>query len=423
MRRRTSLTRPAPRRRGFTMMEFTMVVFISGILAIGVGALIEIPTSVAEQQQSDEGPSRADRLLAIFDRDVRYATDVALIDTHTLQIDCHDGSKITYSWSGADTDALIRDDGTHQVELIKPATLVFEVTTKSVQRITRTPTPPTEVQVAAGSFANFTLKPGYTFSATASPTTLPTLSGWWGRGGGGISIESDGDGDTSSGGGSTGGDVDVVTAFRGSTPLHEVGIGFQADLGGPGQTADPTELQVRVRRGGAADMEVHVYEASDLQTPDESKLVATGFLRNSKMTSVSRWKAIPLAFDRKLVHGQHYLIQMRSNITLTVGGEVEWHTLTDTAAADTCSTRFSESPTLDANFYPLVPANPDAGQAPFQLIATKVTPAGVVTSVVTETVPVSARMTLGLRSGDVIKTSVPINNQVADLLTSAMSAP
>ena len=97
-------------RSAFTMIEFTLVVFISGFLVLGLGTMIEVPRMAIERQEVDPGVSAADRLLGIFDRDVRYARELTLEDPRTLNLVLQDGTYVDAT-ENLNDDMAVPSDG------------------------------------------------------------------------------------------------------------------------------------------------------------------------------------------------------------------------------------------------------------------------------------------------------------------------
>ena len=77
-------------RSGFTMIEFTLVVAITGILILGLSAIIEIPRRMVEEQQSgDQSVAATDLTLSQLDKEVRFARDVTVPTPTRLDVTDH----------------------------------------------------------------------------------------------------------------------------------------------------------------------------------------------------------------------------------------------------------------------------------------------------------------------------------------------
>lgn len=303
--------------RGFTLVEFILVVAISSILILGLSAVIEAPRKMAEQR-ADSVPSvaAADLTLAQLDRDVRFALDVSVGDPKVLQLSQRDGNSVTYSWNGNPGSPLLRtdDDGTVAV-LDKVQDLGFVVGTTPRRVLSRVSTTVQSSAKVASSFTTWNLKPGYVLG-----TALRGLIG-----------------------------VTTITGERMVAGTDTVGLFCKALNLSEGDAA-PTAIRARMRRLGTDDVRAVVYETNpNSHTPNRGLVVAVGYVTNATLPVSTSEVTIPLTQSKKLKDNKEYFVELRS-----VGGNraawIEYEVLSLAEAAGAHSTALLVSTNGGANY-------------------------------------------------------------------------
>lgn len=379
-----------PRRRSsaFTMIEFMLVVTISGILIVGLAAIVEAPQVMLEKQVSQATVSSADRMLSQLDEDVRFATDVRTPNPRRLEVDLRTGETIVYEWDGSPGGNISRTTpgGTATLQG-KVHDTRFDIETVEVETAPED-TVTTEINRIAGSWdGTFQLKPG--FRMVGSPfiigTTEVTMNMW----------------------------------YCGIKEKAPGGIVFQAT----GLTGDATitNLNLKLRRANEGEVRIYVYKAlgvtgsdSDRPVPDTTDLYASyESLISSNLPLNFDYHDFPMTTHKKIQNGAWYFIQIGGWNANRVTYELAFRTVDPPAGAREISSCFYRSPDDWGSSFDPVESDPDGGQCMFTLDVVESEVSGGAGGS-TVTIPVAVHFNLQLNAtgaeGESLTTSVPIQN-------------
>lgn len=290
MKQYTALRRLA----AFSLIEFILVLALSGILLVGLTSMIEIPRQMVENHESGT-PSVADTevTLSVMDRDIRYATTVRAPTTHRLEVDLADGSTVTYEWSGTPGGPLARTDAQGTVNVVPTVNdVMFRIRTTpmTVGATGEKPLITTTVQTAA--FNSFTLLPGFSLGGLVRGLLSVT---------------------------------EIVT-HQNISATEYAGIYFQPTALDSDDGA-PSVLRVRLRRAGSSDLLLRAWEADPVtKKPIRGTLTATAIIPNASLPASTSTFTIPLTTVKKLNRNKSYFMELRSAGT-SLAAQIEGRTL------------------------------------------------------------------------------------------------
>ncbi len=325
------------RDRGFSAAEMLLVVALSGVVFVGLAALIDVPQRMAERENhGTPSIASADTALATLDQDVRYATTVRVPSATRVEADQADGRTIAWEIVGGAEKVLERTaDGSTVPILRNIAAGSFALeTARTVRRHDESRALATAA-VSVASFNAFALRSGYAFGAG-------------GRGVTGVSVVSGQN------------DIDSV---------HTVGIYFApGSLGG--DRGVPTAIRLKLQRNGSEDLLLQIFEASPTtRLPNRSVIVANGRLYNRQIPLALSDVSVPLAMTKKLDPSKSYFVEMHAR-----GGaaaKIDTQTLSVPAAAQSAASTFFYSNDGGTSYAALGSSN-DASQTRFTFDALKV---------------------------------------------------
>lgn len=320
---------------GFTMMEFILVIGITGILVLGFGAIIEVPRQAAEAELSDQPRlSDVDRATRWLDDDVRFAKDVAVPAANRLEVTRRDAQVVVYEWGGSN-GPLVRTAPEGTADVIPAVARVQFALGESMVRVDATDGDVAETVVEMASFDAFTLKPGYTLSSLLR------------------------------------GILTLVNVLVGALPVQSsetLGLVFVAS-GLEDDDGHLESIRLRLRRSGTSGVKVSVYEALGSPVgPDRSRPIASVFVQSSALPGSMSEFTIPVSASRALRQGQKYFVEIVSD-----GGpalELESHVLSLVAAATATTTGLLRSSNGGRNYSP-AGGSLDASQTVFSVKARK----------------------------------------------------
>ncbi len=367
---------------GFTMMEFIVVVAITGILIVGLGAVVEIPRQVAEQELAgDARISDVDRAVRWLDEDVRFAKDVAVPSVGELHVTRRDGRLVKYTWGGS-SGPLVRTAPEGTANLISSAARVAFSLGMTEMAGTYLDGSMDESVVEAAAFESFSLADGWFLS-----DLLPI----------GSLLRS----------------VDLLV---GTLPIESgkrVGLSFTAS----GLDADGgfiESIRLRLRRNGSGGIYVAVWSATDdLRSPDWLHWITGKWVENSALPASMSDFEITMPENNRIHDGRKYFVEIYSQ-PLEQAAVLETRALSLAAAA---------SPTGGGVLRSILggPYDPIAGSlaASQTVFSVKVkSPESVASgsSGDSQLIPTCVQATLQIVTADGVRsidTSVPIENNVA----------
>ncbi len=370
--------------RGFSIIEFVLVIAITGIIAVGLASVVEVPRAVLEQKTKD-GPDLASTqtALSLLQNDVQFATGAHCPSINQLVLDKSDGSSVTWEWDGVTTHPLTRTEGAQTIAVIDSVkSIAFSVKSTSYPNpvgddgvLVKTP-----VQTAA--FDTFVLKPGYTLLKVVVGKTK----------------------------------VNLLSSVKSISNTDRAGIYFV-----PTSLDDDNALlatiSVRLQRTGAQDLEVQVYEADASRNPDRSKPVAHAVLPNRAIPVSMGDVVIPMSAQKKLDKTKTYFAELRSAGS-GLAAALEATYLSDGAAAESSGTNLFTSTDSGLSFAAITSAI-DGSQTKFSMTAVKaltVADADVPTGIISLPTSVSLKLVLSTTSGsDSVLVSYPMLNAVAQV--------
>jgi len=375
------MTTSTRRIHGFTMIEFILVVAISGILILGLSALIEVPRKIAEQESTgDTRLSSADRAIAQLDRDIRFATNVELPNAAHLRLTRHDGAVVDYTWSAARAP-LVRTVGGRSSEVLESATRVtFALQTTSVDVGPSSDGALVEAAVETASFETFSLKSGYQFVG----------------GGGAVST------------------VSVIANTKTIGGASKSGLFFQAS-GLSDDAGVAASLKVRLRRNGVEDLKVRIYEADSItKLPVRAQPVAYAHVLNGALPSGLSTVSIPLTSVKTLTQGGSYFAELSSDGNGS-SADIEYQTLSDADAAGLSSGGFLYSSDGGRSYSP-TSSSLDASQSAFDVTVKKTTAVAPTDGVgATDDITTAVQLRLSLPSSlgaTTMNVSFPVENNL-----------
>lgn len=381
------------------MIEFILVVAISGIVIIGLAAVVEVPRQMIEREQ--EGGSHissCDRAVARLDEEVRFAKDVAVPDSNTLDISTATGETIRYRWDGVEGGDLVRTapDGTGTVlGSIRHLAFRLNMTEHVVPATEDKPLVMTPVETA--SFTEFTLKPGYEIDATVVEVESKTAT----------EVEA------------VASTLTKVTETRSYLTINKTdraGI-FFTPTSITDDAASATMVRLRLRRNGVDDLAVVIYELDEkTNEPIRSELVAYAKVANAAIPVSLSDMSIPLSCLRKMSHLKKYFVEVMSSGSGNAA-DIEYKTLSDPDAVATANGGFVVSDSSGASFYS-PSTRTEACQSDYSMMAVKSEPVipGTTETEVVEMIPTSVQLDVQLTasSGDaILNVSFPVENNLA----------
>ena len=360
---------PEPRRLdgGFSTVDLAVVVVLTAVVVAGLSAMIEVPRLVVRQTERG-GVDRADRTLAVLDRDIRYASHVEVRSPTEVVIRTADGSSITYAWDGDSGSPLIRRGGGTVVAVLERLESArFETQLTQVSSSSDRDPVPREAVAAQHVGA----RPG-------------------------------------------GSAVDR-RAFS-LAPGRHAGIGFVADFDAVAagrSTAAPTTFACRLRRAGTHDLLVRIYEADAFDRPRYAQgWVASAYVRNEDLPTAVDEVRVPLTVFKDLSRGQTYFVRLQSS-GFGVSAEIEHETIRDADASSQPDSSFvtSDDGGLSYSFPSGVPAG---SQAAFKVEVEQLGATRVSSGARTIATAVKVRLSLQTAGGnETLRASFPILNNIA----------
>lgn len=390
-----------PRRRGprgFTLVEFVLVVMISGVILVGLGAMVEIPRQMLEEREQGQRVASVDRGLSAMDGDIRFATDARLISAVDLEVDLGDGSTVTYAWSGISGDPLVRTSSADgAVEVMKDVRdLGLRVETRPKTVVRRLELAKAETVVETAAFNDFTLNDGYVLNATRR--LLGTA-------------------------------VSLNTNTFGVSDLRRPGFWFRT-RGLSSGDASAASFRTWLRRYGTGDLIVTIYQGQgdgddedgdgvdEPEAPRRVQAVARGYVRNSALPASFADVTVPLTASRKLTQDEPCFVELSSS-TSAFAAEVQVLTLSNVDAAAPSNGGALRSTDSGASFAAFA-SKLAASQMKYSFQVVQSEPVDTAPSSVVDTVniPVAVRMKLevgtseGPRRLDFL---FPMQNKLAEL--------
>jgi hypothetical protein len=377
---------------GFSAIEFILVTAVTGILVLGLTAMIDVPQRVAiKEQAANPSIAATDTSISALDQDIRFALDVRAPTERRLEIDRQDGGTVVWEWNGLAGRSLNRTDQNGGVAVLRDVkTLRFTLLTQKVKRRGVGSGSTDSSSVRTSEFSTFSLKPGYVLS--------DLLGGLLG----GLTA------------------VTEIVNLRVVSPSSVVGVKFT------GRNLDDddalaTQIVLPVQRHGTGDLEVVVYEALPGNAPDRTKAIARGLLYNRQIPVATAPTAIPFTAVRKLQKDKNYFVEIRG-VNGATAARIETRSLSIPAAVLELDTALSVSSDGGGVFNPLV-ALAAAGQVRFSLdgLKTRVLDSGGGTGPtpgVSETeIPVRVGFAVEVNTPggpEEIRASFPILNKLAE---------
>jgi type II secretory pathway pseudopilin PulG len=246
------LARATRRFSGYTAIEFILVIAITGILVVGLAAIVDMPAEVVQRQEDGRSMSSIDQAMAVFDKDVRFAIDARSPDANTLELTTHGGGTVTWQWSGTAGAPLTRTDVSGTVAVVpntRALTFAIKQTNHRVATVTNVDTVKTDT--VGASFSSFAVKPGYQLLAVGE-SVLRGLLG-----------------------------VTETVGTRSINATSNVGLFFKVPAGAQDQSY-PSSITVRMSRAASADVLVRLYEADAVtRAPQRANAVGMAYVRNA----------------------------------------------------------------------------------------------------------------------------------------------
>ena len=371
---------------GFTMIEFTLVVAISGILILGLGALVDVPLQMAEQQMvGGSTVSSADRALAILGQEVRFARNIDSPDPRTLLVTDQAGNPISYVWDGVVGGGLTRTSLDGSAAVLKNIQSLDFTLVLADMRVDPGDGLTSDTLVQTAGFTTFNLKSGYKRSGSPGPTAPGTVVV----------------------------DVSITTVSLSST--SHGGIAFTAS----GLSADaglPVSVTVQAQRSGPAKLAAHIYAADSTGIyPDRTREVAVGRIDNGAIPLAFADVSIPLTPSLNLVEGGRYFLVLRSPPSAGRSADMRVRTVSDPAAVTPSNQGFLHSANNGGDYASLSDPRLDASQTIFQVEVQSTAVVGG-PGANTVQVPTSVDLKLQLVSAEGqsnLQTSFTVENNVA----------
>lgn len=385
------MARHLPRpRHGFSAIELILAVAISGILVVGLTAMIDVPNEMAANEAGDNPTiASADVSFSTLERDIRFATSAAVPSVGRLELGYADGSSVVWTYSGVRGETLRRTDSNGTVDVMRSvAAAHFGLRREKMIERQSEDQPTSTTNAVIGSFTNFALNPGFSLTATLLP---------------GITV------------------VSEVTQLLDIDSANRAGF-YISPASLEDDDAIPTQLRVRLQRNGSDNLVVNMYEAnSATRLPARGSLVASAVLWNRQIPVTLSEVVIPIAMKRKMSKDKVYFVELRSSGTGTAA-KIEGKTLSRLAAAASSVNTFLRSTDSGSSFAGLV-SNLNASQARFSLegVKTAVDLSGAVVTALPPgyrevEVAVGVTFSLGLitpRGDERIEVAFPLENNLA----------
>ncbi|MFG0320022.1 MAG: type II secretion system protein J [Planctomycetota bacterium JB042] len=369
---------------GFTMLEFVVVLAITGILIVGLGAVVEIPSRIAEQEiAGDARISDVDRAVRWLDDDVRFAKDVATPSVSELHVTRSDGQVVRYTWGGA-SGPLVRSAPEGTAELIgSTARVTFGLGMSEVE-VEGDAGTAVETDVEAAGFDSFTLEPGYGL-ADLLPIGSPLAP------------------------------VDLLVQPKPVKLLNKVGVVFTA-TGLEDDDGFVESVRLRLRRIGSGGLLVNVCEAfGSPPQPNWLKFVTGTHVENAALPGVMSDFTIPFPADGRLEQGKTYFLELAAP-PLQTSVEVEGLGLSVPDAAAPNGGGFVFSPLGGGLTYAPLGGQLEASQTVFSVRVRKTATESVGSGGNTIEIPTCVQATIQIVTGEGVQsidTSVPIVNNLA----------
>lgn len=384
--------RPAPhaRRRGYTAIEFILVIAITGILVVGLSAIVDMPAEVVRRQDEGSGLSTLDQALSVFDKDVRFAIDATAPDARTLDLVVHGGGTVRWSWNGTSGSPLQRTDGSGTVAVV-PSVRSAQFDVQLTQhRVTSTSSVPTVTTPTVGaSFTQYTVKPGYQLLGLGDSVIRGLLG------------------------------VTEIVGTRTINSANSVGLFFKVPAGAQ-DGSYPSSITVRLSRAGTADLLVRCFEADAVtRTPDRANAVGMAYVRSADIPSTMAEVTIRLSPLKRVRGTGSYFVDF-SGTAAGASANFEFRKLSIDLAATDWGGGLLYSTNAGASFAPIssVLAN---SQTKFSFSLTKEKDANTadVNDTITSTtasIPTGVALTLAVAGEGgatrELRVSVPIENNV-----------
>lgn len=382
--------RLARRFSGYTAIEFILVIAITGILVVGLAAIVDMPAEVVQRREDGHSMSSVDQAMSVFDKDVRFAIDARVPDSKTLELTAHGGGTVTWGWSGVAGAPLTRTDASGTVSVVpntRSLNFVLKETQHRVATVSNVETVKTDT--IGATFTNFAVKPGYQLLAVGE-TVLRGLIG-----------------------------VTETVGTRGINTVNNVGLFFKVPAGAQDQSY-PSSITVRMSRGGPADVLVRLYEADAVtRAPQRTNAVAMAYVRNADIPATMSDVTIKLSPLKRVTGTGSYFIDFVGRGTGTAAN-FEFRKLTVDLAAVDWGGGLLYSTTSGASYAPIASVLANS-QTKFSFTLTKEKDANVADTndTVTSTmmsIPTGVALDLALAGEGgldrTLRVSVPIENNI-----------
>lgn len=299
--------------RGFTLVEMIMVVSISGILFLGLSAIVDVPRQVVQAQQSEVSVSHTDRLFDRLNSDLRFAVGASVIGDHSLEILTNNGSAVKYTFHPDQGGSVLRKDASGDVATVfqKATKVKFAIKYEPAKKTKHQDQDIESVQVVTASYkckmsgkpkgmGKYAKKKKY--AGKVGNQSLKTLT------------------------------IGQVT---------RAGIYFRAK-GIDDDDAMPDVLSACLRRNGFQDLTVRMFRCSGSKKPVAGSLVATAHVPNGALPLQFAAVDIPLSGAVKLKQGADYFLEFLSSGPGT-SADIQYQSLDDGDDALVADSGFTSS--------------------------------------------------------------------------------
>ena len=371
--------------RGFTMIELVLVIAISAILVVGLGAIVEVPRAALERDLNNASPTSADRLIARMEQDIRFSANIRVPDPKRAEIDLEDHTTAVYEWDGVvgGTITMTNASGTTPILMgVQDVQFVLGTTSKELRA---KDIPVTTASVVTSSFTQFALEPGFQFS------TEPLQVGMT--------------------------PVDVTTRPEHACFNHRIGIAFRA--AGLSQPASVVTFQIQLVRGGTANLLANLYKANwgiYPLSPDRSQLIASATVLNSSLPPVLSDFEIPMLSHQKIDPGESYFLELLGDGGTKHACEITYQEMTAPNAVAPSNVGLLKGTNKGDDFGPLS-TQLWLVQVPFALLATETDVGEATGGTQTAQIPTAVHMNLKMLSGEADTSSIcisfPCQNNIA----------
>ncbi|MCC7173451.1 MAG: hypothetical protein IT459_23610 [Planctomycetes bacterium] len=269
----------ARRISGYTAIEFILVIAITGILVVGLAAIVDMPAEVVQRQEDGRSMASVDQAMSVFDKDVRFAIDARVPNARTLELTAHGGGTVTWAWSGVAGAPLTRTDVAGTVSIVpntRALTFALKETQHRVATVSNIDTVKTDT--IGATFTNFAVNSGYQVLAVGE-TALRGIVG-----------------------------VTETVGTRSINTTSNVGLFFRVPAGAQDQSY-PSSITVRMSRAASGDVLVRLYEADAVtRAPQRANAVAMAFVRNADIPAAMGDVTIKLSPLKRVTGSGSYFV-------------------------------------------------------------------------------------------------------------------